>query len=73
MPSNAKERFRTTWRPRPWIFVVATLSMLVIASYLHEILSCSAAISQPVYKTHAFYVPEGIGKISGIVLYAIAA
>jgi hypothetical protein len=61
----------TTWRPRPWIFVVATLSMLVILSYLHEILSHFAAY-RSLYKNHAFYVPEGIDKIGGIVLCALA-
>ena len=61
----------TTWRPRPWMFVVATLSMLVILSYLHEILSRFAAY-RSLYKNHAFYVPEGIDKIGGIVLCALA-
>jgi CAAX protease family protein len=61
----------TTWRPRPWAFVAATLSMLVILNYLHEILSRFTAY-RILYKNHAFYVPEGIDKIGGIVLSALA-
>jgi len=61
----------TIWRPRSSIFVFATLSMLVILSYTHEILSRLAAYRN-LYKNHAFYVPEGIDKIGGIVLCALA-
>jgi len=60
-----------TWRSRPWTFAAATLSMLVILNYLHEILSRFAAY-RSLYKNHAFYVPEGIDKIGGIVLCALA-
>src|SRR5258708_36728520 len=60
-----------TWRYRHWTFAAATLSMLVILNYLHEILSRFAAY-RSLYKNHAFYVPEGIDKIGGIVLCALA-
>src|SRR5258708_36777753 len=59
-----------TWRYRHWTFAAATLSMLVILNYLHEILSRFAAY-RSLYKNHAFYVPEGIDKIGGIVLCAL--
>jgi membrane protease YdiL (CAAX protease family) len=60
-----------TWRSHPWTFSAATLSMLVILNYLHEILSRFATY-RSLYKNHAFYVPEGIDKIGGIVLCALA-
>jgi len=46
--------------------------MLVIVNFLHEMLSRFAAY-RSLYKNHAFYVPEGIDKIGGIVLCALAA
>ena len=45
--------------------------MLVILNYLHEVLSRFAAY-RSLYKNRAFYVPEGIDKIGGIVLCALA-
>jgi len=60
-----------TWRSSPWAFAIATLSMLVIVNFLHEMLSRFAAY-RSLYKNHAFYVPEGIDKIGGIVLCALA-
>src|SRR2546430_8878878 len=61
----------STWRAHPWAFAAATLLMLVILNYLHEVLSRFAAY-RSLYKNHAFYVPEGIDKIGGIVLCALA-
>src|SRR5258707_9761328 len=61
----------STWRAHPWAFSAATLLMLVILNYLHEVLSRFAAY-RSLYKNHAFYVPEGIDKIGGIVLCALA-
>jgi membrane protease YdiL (CAAX protease family) len=60
-----------TWRFRPWAFAVVTLSILVILNYLHETLSRFDAY-RSLYKSHPFYVPEGIDKIGGIVLCALA-
>src|SRR6266403_6081360 len=61
----------STSRAHPWAFAAATLLMLVILNYLHEVLSRFAAY-RPLYKKHAFYVPEGIDKIGGIILCALA-
>ena len=61
----------STWRAHPWAFAAATLLMLVILNYLHEVLSRFAAY-RSLHKNHAFYVPEGIDKIGGIVLCALA-
>jgi len=48
----------STWRAHPWAFAAATLLMLVILNYLHEVLSRFAAY-RSLHKNHAFYVPEG--------------
>lgn len=40
-------------------------------NFLHEILSRFAAYRN-LFKNHAFYVPEGIDEIGGIVLCALA-
>jgi len=56
---------------RPWPFAIATLSLLLMVNFLHEILSRFAAY-RSLYKSHPFYVPEGIDKIGGIVLCAQA-
>src|SRR5258708_11359183 len=61
----------STWRFQPWVLAIVTLWMLVILDYLHEILSRFAAY-RSLYKDHAFYVPEGIDKIGGIVLCGLA-
>src|SRR5580704_11036299 len=61
----------STWQTHLWSFAAATLLILVILNYLHEVLSRFAAY-RTLYKTHAFYVPEGIDKIGGIVLCALA-
>src|SRR2546427_2424092 len=61
----------STWRAHPWAFAAATLLMLVILNYLHEVLSRFAAY-RSLYKNHAFYVPEGIDKIGGIVFCGLA-
>src|SRR5437879_13899921 len=61
----------STWRAHPWAFAAATLLMLVILNYLHEVLSRFAAY-RSLYKNHAFYVPEGVDEIDGIVLCALA-
>src|SRR5258707_11244232 len=58
-------------RSRAWAFAIATLSVLLVVNFLHEILSRFAAY-RTLYKNHAFYVPEGIDKIGGIVLCALA-
>ena len=56
---------------RPWAFAIATLFVLAIVDYLHEILSRFAAY-RGLYKHHAFYVPEGIDKLGGVLLCALA-
>ena len=56
---------------RPWPFAIATLAVLAIISYLHDILSRFAAY-RGLYKHHAFYVPEGIDKLGGVLLCALA-
>jgi membrane protease YdiL (CAAX protease family) len=56
---------------RPWAFAIATLLVLVIVDFLHEILSRFAAY-RGLYEHHSFYVPEGIDKIGGVVLCALA-
>ena len=61
----------STWLAHPWVFAAAALLMLVILNYLHEVLSRFAAY-RSLYKDHAFYVPEGIDKIGGIVLCVLA-
>jgi hypothetical protein len=58
-------------KSRAWAFAIATLSVLLVVNFLHEILSRFAAYRN-LYKNHAFYVPEGIDKIGGIVLCALA-
>jgi membrane protease YdiL (CAAX protease family) len=58
-------------RSRAWAFAIATLSVLLVVNFLHEILSRFAAY-RTLYKNHAFYVPEGIDKIGGIILCALA-
>jgi hypothetical protein len=52
-------------------FAIATLLVLVIVDFLREILSRFAAY-RGLYEHHAFYVPEGIDKIGGVVLCALA-
>src|SRR5438128_12638216 len=44
---------------------------LVVVDSLHEILSHFAAY-RDLYEHHAFYVPEGIDKIAGVILCALA-
>lgn len=66
-----KNDSRSTWRAHPWALAAATLLMLVILNYLHEVLSRFAAY-RSLYKNHAFYVPEGIDKIGGIALCVLA-
>jgi hypothetical protein len=61
----------STWLAHSWIFAATALLMLVILNYLHEVLSRFAAY-RSLYKDHAFYVPEGIDKIGGIVLCVLA-
>jgi membrane protease YdiL (CAAX protease family) len=61
----------STWRSNPWAFAIAALSMLVLVNFLHEMLSRFAAY-RSLYKNHAFYVPEGIDKVGGIVLCVLA-
>ena len=55
----------------PWVFAIATLAVLIIVDYLHEILSRFAAY-RGLYDHYAFYVPEGIDKIGGVLLCALA-
>jgi len=43
----------------------------VVVDSLHEILSHFAAY-RDLYEHHAFYVPEGIDKIGGVILCALA-
>jgi len=59
-------------RSRAWPFAIATLSVLLVVNFLHEILSHSAAYRN-LYNSHAFYVPEGIDKIGGIILCVLAS
>jgi len=54
-----------------WVFAIATLVVLVVVDSLHEILSHFAAY-RDLYEHHAFYVPEGIDKIGGVILCALA-
>jgi|SRR5579863_1582234 len=54
-----------------WPFAVAVVSVLVVVNFLHEMLSRFAAY-RSLYNSHAFYVPEGIDKIGGIMLCALA-
>jgi len=61
----------STWKSGPWAFAAATLWILAMLNYLHEILSRFAAYRN-LYNRHPFYVPEGIDKIGGIVLCALA-
>jgi membrane protease YdiL (CAAX protease family) len=60
-----------TSRSRAWPFAIATLSVLVVVNFLHELLSRFAAY-RSLYENHAFYVPEGIDKIGGITLCVLA-
>src|SRR5882757_3006182 len=61
----------STPHARSWAFAAATLSILAVLNYLHEVLSRFAAYRN-LYNLHPFYVPEGIDKIGGIVLCALA-
>src|SRR5437868_15194050 len=60
-----------TKKPHPWVFAVATLAVLVIVNFLHEFLSHFAAY-RALYDRHSFYVPEGIDKLTGVVMCALA-
>ena len=59
-------------RPRAWPFAIATLSILLVVNFLHEMLSHFAAYRN-LYDNHPFYVPEGIDKIGGIIFCVLAA
>jgi membrane protease YdiL (CAAX protease family) len=65
------ERAFTNRIYRPWGFAIATLLVLVIVNFLHEILSRFAAY-RGLYKNHAFFLPEGIDKIAGIIVCGLA-
>src|SRR5215475_3162568 len=55
----------------PWVFAVATLAVLATVNFLHEILAHFAAY-RALYERHAFYVPEGIDKIGGVIVCGFA-
>jgi hypothetical protein len=57
---------------RAWPLAIATLSVLVVVNFLHEMLSRFAAY-RSLYNNHAFYVPEGIDKIGCIIICALTA
>src|SRR5437667_11572742 len=61
----------TTRNSHPWVFGVATLAVLATVNFLHEFLSHFAAY-RGLYERHLFYVPEGIDKLSGVVICAFA-
>src|SRR5947207_15670902 len=61
----------TTRTSHPWVFGVATLAVLATVDFLHEFLSHFAAY-RGLYERHLFYVPEGIDKLSGVVICAFA-
>jgi len=61
----------TTRNSHPWVFAVATLAVLATVNFLHEVLSRFAAY-RALYERHSFYVPEGIDKLSGVVVCVFA-
>jgi len=60
-----------TRNSHPWLFAIATLAVLASVNFLHEFLSRFAAY-RGLYDRHSFYVPEGIDKLSGVLMCALA-
>jgi membrane protease YdiL (CAAX protease family) len=57
--------------PRPWTAAAITLSALVIASYIHEILSKFEAYRQ-LHQSRPYSVAESLDKITSVVICALA-
>jgi len=62
---------RPTRSSHAWGFAAPTLVVLAAVNFLHEFLSHFAAY-RGLYERHSFYVPEGIDKLSGVVMCAFA-
>jgi len=60
-----------TRNSHPWLFAAGTVAVLAIVNFWHEFLSHFAAY-RGLYERHSFYVPEGIDKLSGVVICAFA-
>jgi uncharacterized protein len=56
---------------RAWSIAALVLSILLIASYMHEILSTLSAY-QRLHRDRPFYLAESIDKIGGVAVCAIA-
>ena len=56
---------------RTWAFATVLIAVLAVVNWTHEILARFPAY-RGLYKHHAFYVPESIDKLEGVLLCAVA-